>query len=96
MLYWWSKEFSTVAISDEAGVSTPRVSLWFSIFKICANQMLSETEPVGGAGHVVKIDESKFGKRKYKQTSGWPGWRLGVWRSKSGSKRILFHEENCF
>ena len=66
LLYWWSKEFQATAAAVEADVSRQTVTLWFSIFReICATRLLSEANEIGGVGHVVEIDESKFGKRKY-------------------------------
>ncbi|KAI6647775.1 hypothetical protein LOD99_8490 [Oopsacas minuta] len=39
---------------------------WKNFLKhICVEKYLSNPEPIGGHGHIVEIDESNFGKRKY-------------------------------
>ena len=43
--------------------------------EVCATILENESEPIGGVGKIVEIDESKFGKRKYHR-----GRRVdGVW-----------------
>ena len=47
--------------------------------EICANQILSETEPVGGAEHVVEIDESKFGKKENTKEAFFTSIYIVLW-----------------
>lgn len=66
LMYWWCQELSVAQAAHEVGVSQVTVIDWFLRFReICADQLIATTGPIGGAGHVVEIDESKFGKRKY-------------------------------
>lgn len=66
LLYWWSRELPVVQAAHEVGVSPVTAVDWFLRFReICADHLIATSGPIGGAGHVVEIDESKFGKRKY-------------------------------
>ena len=49
---------------------------WCSFAReVCATILEVESQPIGGVGKIVEIDESKFGKRKYHR-----GRRVdGVW-----------------
>ena len=47
-------------------------------------------------GRACHRGRRKQGWREKVQTLVAPGCRLGVWRSRSGHKRSLFHEENYF
>ena len=40
---------------------------WCSFAReVCATILEVESQPIGGVGKIVEIDESKFGKRKYR------------------------------
>ena len=43
---------------------------WCSFAReVCATILEVESQPIGGVGKIVEIDESKFGKRKYHRGS---------------------------
>ncbi|GBN92595.1 hypothetical protein AVEN_106849-1 [Araneus ventricosus] len=47
-------------------VSEPTVVDWKSFCReVCVDMIIRDSKKLGGVGHVVEIDESKFGKGKY-------------------------------
>ena len=53
-------------IEHELRISHQTIIEWTSFFReVCINDVLHCSEPIGGNGVEVEIDESKFGKRKY-------------------------------
>ncbi|GBM61044.1 hypothetical protein AVEN_264372-1 [Araneus ventricosus] len=64
--YLWVKKASNEWIVDEMNVSEPTVVDWKSFCsEVCVDMIIHRSKKLGGVGHVVEIDESKFGKRKY-------------------------------
>ena len=46
--------------------------------EVCTKILISDNKKLGGKGHVVEINESKFGKRKYNRGRALDGcWVLG-------------------
>ena len=66
----------------EIGASARVTVDWFNFCRdVCAQYFLDHPIVIGGPGTVVEIDESKFGKRKYKREGS--GWALGFWRNRA-------------
>ena len=66
MIYLWSQAFSIKEIMHELKLSKKTVVEWTIFFRECCyTKMIIDSEPIGGPGIEVEIDESKFGKRKY-------------------------------
>ncbi|GBM95020.1 hypothetical protein AVEN_29382-1 [Araneus ventricosus] len=64
--YLFVKKTSNEWIVDELNVSEPTVVDWKSFCReVCVDMIIRGSKKLGGVGHVVEIDESKFGKRKY-------------------------------
>lgn len=62
--YWW-QGMSAKFIEREVGLAHQTVVDWGSFCREVAIDVVFEhSEPIGGPGIVVEIDESKFGKRK--------------------------------
>ena len=64
--YLWTQGMEQKQIRKELGCSK-QTSVDWSMFcrETCEVLVYLESEPIGGAGKRVQIDESKFGKRKY-------------------------------
>ena len=74
-LYFWAEGLQTthfLHLNLRWAAST--ITDWKNFLRdLCVERYLANPEPIGGHGHVVEIDESKFGKRKYhrgRQLSG--------------------------
>lgn len=66
LMYWWARDLAVTKAAEEAGVEKKTAIEWFLRFReVCAVYLHETTRPIGGAGHIVEIDESKFGHRKY-------------------------------
>ncbi|GBN04149.1 hypothetical protein AVEN_119016-1 [Araneus ventricosus] len=88
--YLWVKKTSNVWIVDEMNVSELTVVDWKSFRReVCVNMIIRGSKKLGGVGHVVEIDESKFGKRKYHKGKRVEGkWVFGG--IERGSKEGFF------
>lgn len=76
LIYWWAKDMPVTRAAEEVGVSEGTAIEWFLRFReLCASYLLETAQPIGGIGHTVEIDESKFGTRKYNRGR----LRDGVW-----------------
>ncbi|GBN97962.1 hypothetical protein AVEN_245103-1 [Araneus ventricosus] len=88
--YLWVKKTSNEWIVDEMNVSESTVVDWNSFCReVCVDMIICGSEKLGGVGHVVEIDESKFGKRKYHKGKRVEGkWVFGG--IERGSKESFF------
>ena len=65
MINLWSQASSVHEIMHELKLSKKTVVEWSHLFRVCCfTTVMDESEQIGGNGIEVKIDESKFGKRK--------------------------------
>ena len=66
LTYWWSRELPVTMAMHETGHSTDTIVDWYNFHcDVCAQYFIDHPVQIGGAGKVVEIDESKFGRRKY-------------------------------
>ncbi len=66
MTYFWAHGFTQQQVQHELGVSSATTVDWFMFHReICESEILDSSQPIGGPGVTVQIDESKFGKRKF-------------------------------
>ncbi|XP_066928473.1 uncharacterized protein [Clytia hemisphaerica] len=66
LTYLWSTGVEQSVIIQQMGLS-PNTAVDWDMFcrEVCEVVILKNSEPIGGEGIRVQIDESKFGKRKY-------------------------------
>ena len=66
LIYLWSQGFTHSEVMHKLKLSKRTVTEWFMFCReACIYSIMDESEPIGGNGVEVEIDESKFGKHKY-------------------------------
>ena len=66
MTYYWSRQQPVTMTMIETGHSSHTVVDWYNFHRdVCAQYFIDHHVQIGGAGKIVEIDESKFGRRKY-------------------------------
>ena len=90
LIYLWSQGFSHSEIIHELKLSKKTVTEWSHFFReACICSVMDRSEPIGGNGVEVEIDESKFGKCKYHKGHRVEGqWVFGG-REKYNKKKIF-------
>lgn len=89
LTYCWSKGFNYEQAIDECHfneeqrISSETVADWYSycreVSMIALDSLFKTTGRIGGEGHIVEIDETKIGKRKYQVGRIVEGnWILGM------------------
>ena len=96
LTYLWSQGFTVNEILHELKLSKRTVIEWSAFFReTCFTTMMEYSEPIGGAGIEVEIDESKFGKRKYHKGHRVEGqWVFGGREKKDKSKIFMVPVRN--
>ena len=80
IIHGWIHELPQQYIMMELKIGSPTTVVdWFNFCRdVCCEILMLENKQIGGPGHVVEIDESKFGKRKYnKGRAVDSSWVLG-------------------
>lgn len=74
--YFWVYRSSEEFVIHELSICKQTIVDWYNFCReVCVLILEGSSKKIGGDGHVVEIDESKFGKRKYHR-----GKRVdGVW-----------------
>ena len=96
LIYLWSQGFSNKEIEHKLKLSNKTIVEWTIFFQECITSiMLKHSEPIGGKGVEVEIDESKFGKRKYYRGHRVEGqWVFGGREKNNHSKVFMVPVEN--
>jgi len=76
VIYFWTHRYPQHIVVHETGLNPKTLTDFYNFCReVCYTILQQHSEPIGGPGTVVEIDESKFGKRKYNR-----GKRVdGVW-----------------
>ena len=80
LIFCWIYELPIKFILADKLVSTNKsIADWKNFcHDVCVDILISDNRQIGGRGHIVEIDESKFGKRKYNRGRAVDGcWVLG-------------------
>lgn len=75
----WVKNIELQHIAQCSNISQP-TSVKFNrfLYEVVTDVIYSQSQPIGGPGAIVEIDESKFGKRKYHRGHAVEGqWVFG-------------------
>ena len=90
LIYLWSQGFTHSEVMHELKLSKKTVTEWFLFFReACIYSVMENSQPIGGNGVEVEIDESKFGKRKYHRGHKVEGqWVFGG-REKYNKQKIF-------
>ena len=80
LIHGWIHELPQKYMQMTLKISSPNTIVdWYKFCReVCIDILMKDNRKIGGPGHVVEIDESKFGKRKYHKGRRVEGcWVLG-------------------
>ena len=80
LIFGWLNELPQKFMKDTLKISSPNTLVdWYNFCReVCVDILLKDNHKIGGPGHIVEIDESKFGKRKFHKGRRVDGcWVLG-------------------
>ena len=67
LIYCWLYELSYKFVKADLKIaSDSTICDWYNFCRdVCVEILLKDNKKIGGSGHIVEIDESRFGKRKF-------------------------------
>ncbi len=66
LTYYWVYKYPEELVRHELSASTHTIVDWYNFARqVCYKILETHSEPIGGPGKTVEIDESKFKKRRY-------------------------------
>ena len=66
IIYCWKHKYQQEVVIHETGCSNRTIVDFYNFLReVCCVTLEEQSEPLGGPGKTVEIDQSKFGKRKY-------------------------------
>ncbi|KAI6647453.1 hypothetical protein LOD99_12449 [Oopsacas minuta] len=83
-LYYWAEDIQVhMFLEKQLDWSPNTVVDWKNFMRdVCIEYLIVNSEPIGGHGTIVEINESKFGKRKYNRGRPLTGqWVFGIFET---------------
>ena len=80
IIWYWVHNVDQDLIKLELDINSNTTLVdWFNFGRdVCVEILIKDSKKIGGPGHIVEIDESKFGKRKFNKGRQVDGcWVLG-------------------
>jgi len=79
LIYYWTYQYPQHIVLHETGLSNKTVIDFYNFCReVCVVILENHSEPTGGPGRIVEIDESKFGKQKFNRGKKVDGvWVFG-------------------
>ena len=66
LIYYWVKKFKLINVKEKLQYAEHSVIDWYKFYReVYLEVVLAERGQIEGPGRIIKINESKFGKRKY-------------------------------
>lgn len=92
LIYYWTYQYPQHIVLHETGFSNKTVIDFYNFCReVCVVILENHSEPIGGPGRIVEIDESKFGKRKFNRGKKVDGvWVFGGIERDSDPPRCFF------
>lgn len=73
IIYLWSQGLNVTDVTIHVKVTGESVVQWFQYLRdLCSWDLINNPRPIGGAGHIVAIDESLMARRKRGNAQGRP------------------------
>ena len=96
IIYFWAHKYPQDIVIHELHIShTTIVDFYNFCREVCSVVLERYSEPIGGPGKIVEIDESKFGKRKYNRGRRVDGcWVFGGIERDSEPPKCFFATVN--
>jgi len=92
VIYYWTHQYPQSIVLHESELSNKTVIDFYNFCReVCVVILEEQSEPIGGPGCIVEIDESKFGKRKFNLGKRVDGvWVFGGIERDSDPPRCFF------
>ena len=92
VIYFWAHKYPQEIVIHELQISHTTVVDFYNFCReVCSIVLERDSEPIGGPGKIVEIDESKFGKRKYNRGKRVDGcWVFGGIERDSNPPKCFF------
>jgi len=92
LINYWTYQYPQIIVLHEPELSKKTVIDFYNFCReVCIVILEQQSEPIGGPGCIVEIDESKFGKHKFNHSKHVDGvWVFGGFERDSEPLRCFF------